>query len=78
MRYILGIIIFCIFSSSTFIVYKRIAKEVNKAILKEVKEKGYKSYPKYIKEMQKEEDKIIRKNRNRKRMKKYQKKSGLW
>lgn len=77
MRYILGIIIFCIFSSSTFIVYKRIAKEVNKAILKEVKEKGYKSYPKYIKEMQKEEDKIIRKNRNRKRMKKYQKKSGL-
>lgn len=77
MRYILGIIIVCIFVVSTFIIYKKIAKEANKIILKEVKEKGYKSYNKYIKDMQKEEDKLNRKNKNRKRMKKYQKKSGI-
>lgn len=77
MRYLLGIAIFMVVSAYIYIICMKFAKEANKKILKEVKKKGYTKYSHYIKDMQKEEIRMIKKTRKKKRWKKYQKKHGL-
>ena len=76
MRYLFGILIFIVFCSIVFIMFKKITRQTNKFIRKEIRKEGYKEYKQYARDMQKKEIKMIRKKRKRAKWAKYQRKYG--